>query len=292
MLYNTYIITTYQIIYVDSNSSDNSVQIAKDSNVEIIKITDAFTTASLGRYLGLKYSKYNNLLFIDSDMYLDKDWLNKSYEYFIKYGAIIGERYEKLYRDDKVIKEMPNFYNIKKVEISSNIGGFLMIQKDIIANINYTPIIRNEEEKDFYAKFYDKNKIYRIPISAYIHNNYNLSASRIKDYLLPYNKNGYIISFFSAMKNKYIKNYMQLQSKYIVSVLVSLLFYFSIVSGNLYGYGSLLFLFINGRKQLKGSIMTAIFFPYKFLMSIYFLKQKLTAKYIYQNREYEIEIKI
>ena len=94
------------------------------------------------------------------------------------------------------------------------------------------------------------------------------------------------------MKNKYIKNYMQLQSKYIVSVLVSLSFYFSIVSGNLYGYGSLLFLFINGRKQLKGSIMTAIFFPYKFLMSIYFLKQKLTAKYIYQNREYEIENKL
>ena len=145
---NSKYINSYEVIYIDSMSYDDSVDIAKSfNNVETIKIIDGYTSASFGRYLGKMYSKYKNLLFMDSDMYMDKDWFNASIEYYNQYGAIIGERYEKLYKNDAVVKEIPRFYNIKDVEIASNIGGFLMIKKEIIGNINYTPIIKNEEEK-------------------------------------------------------------------------------------------------------------------------------------------------
>ncbi|MGJ0298306.1 glycosyltransferase family 2 protein [Aliarcobacter cryaerophilus] len=291
-LVNSSFIREHEIIYIDSNSTDTSVQIAKKNDLEVIEIIDGYTTASLGRNLGKKYAKYENLVFIDSDMYLSIDWFNLSIEHYEKYGAIIGERYEKLYRDDKVIKEIPKFYDIKEIGIASNIGGFLMIKNELIKDINYTPIIKNEEEKDFYAKFYHKAKIYRVPVLAYIHNNYNLTSSRINDYLNPYTKNGYILSLINSIKKGYFRNYIKLQKKYLIAIVVSIIFYLSLVSVNIWGFGSLFLLLLNGKKQLKGSIMTTLFFPYKLIMSLFFLTKKIIAKYIYQNKEYELEIKL
>ena len=57
---NTKYIDSCDIIYIDSNSSDSSVDIAKAKKVETIEMIDGFTTASLGRYLGLKHSNHNN----------------------------------------------------------------------------------------------------------------------------------------------------------------------------------------------------------------------------------------
>jgi glycosyltransferase involved in cell wall biosynthesis len=290
---NTNIINKFEIIYVDSFSSDSSIDIAQKFQIKIISITNGFTSASLGRYLGKKYSQYENLIFIDSDMYLDENWFNDSLEYYKKYGAIIGERYEKMYKNNKVIKEIPKFYNIEKVKEAFSIGGFLMIRKEIVENINYTPSIKNEEEKDFYAKFYDKNRIYKIPVLAYIHNNYNLTQSRIKDYISPYTKNGYILSLFNSIKNNYFKSYIVLQRKYIISVSSSLLFYMSIFTTSyVWLFISLVLLPINGKKNIRGSLMTMLFFPYKFIMSLIFLNKNKVTKYIYKNNKYEVEIKI
>jgi len=289
---NSVCINKFEIIYVDSNSSDRSVHIANELKIITIEIVDGYTTASLGRYLGKKYAQYENLIFLDSDMFLDKYWFDKSLKSYEKYGAVIGERHEKLYKDDALVKEVPKFYNIKKVEVTLNIGGFLMIKKNIIEDINYTPIIRNEEEKDFYAKFYDQAKIYKIPVLAYIHNNSNLTNSRIKDYLDPYAKNGYILSLINSISKGYFKNYFILQRKYLISILVSSICYIVIISGSFLGVASLLILLFNGKKQLKGSLMTALFFPYKLIMSLIFLSKNRSTKYIYKNKVYVEAIRL
>ena len=285
---STGFISEYEIIYVDSNSTDESVNIAKKNGAEVIEIDSGYTTAALGRYLGKKYAKYENLLFLDSDMYLTENWFVDSKEYFDRYGAIIGERYEKLYKDDKVIKEIPKFYGIK----SSEVGGFLMIKKELVEDINYTSLIRDEEEKDFYAKFYDRTKIYRVPVTAYIHNNYNLTASRIKGYLNPYAKNGYILSMIKSIKDGYFRNYLSLQKKYLLCMVVSVVFYLLLVCGYMWAFVVLELLLLNGVKSFKGSLMTTLFFPYKFLTTLIFLNKKQKTKYIYHKKEYEMDIKL
>ena len=65
-----------EIIYVDSNSTDESVSIAKNANTRVISITSGQTTAALGRYLGIKYSRFDTLAFIDSDMIIDLNWFD------------------------------------------------------------------------------------------------------------------------------------------------------------------------------------------------------------------------
>lgn len=291
-LNNTEIIEEYEIIYVDSNSIDNSIELAKEAQIQIIEIIGGYTSASLGRYLGKQYSKYENLLFLDSDMDIDESWFIQSFDYYIRYKAIIGERYEKLYKNNSVLKEIPNFYGITKLEEASHIGGFLMIKKELIEKINYSPLLKDEEEKDFYAKFYDKTKIFRIPINAYIHNNYNLTASRIRGYFSIHSKNGYILSMIKSFKDGYFKNYLKIQKKYLLCISISVLFYISLVNGYWWSFFILIFLVFNGLKNIKGSLMTTLFFPYKFLTSIVVLLKNKTTIYRYKNEEYELEIKL
>ena len=109
-LNKTVIIQKYEIIYVDSNSIDNSIELAKEAEVQIIEIIGGYTSASLGRYLGKQYSKYENLLFLDGDMDIEESWFSESFDYYMRYKAIIGERHEKLYKNNNVLKEIPNFY--------------------------------------------------------------------------------------------------------------------------------------------------------------------------------------
>ena len=290
---NTKYIDKYEIIYIDSCSIDKSINISKELGINYLEISESFTSASLGRYLGIKYSKYDNILFMDADMELDSEWFNSSYNTYLEYKAITGERYEKLYKNNIIIKEIPNFYNIKHIEEGNNIGGCFMIDKKIIQNNNFSPILLEEEERDFYSKFYINNKIYKVPIQMFIHNNYNLSGKRFVEYFIPHKKIGYILSFFSSIKHGYSRGYVELQSMYMFSMLSSLIFYIGIFSSNFLLISiSIVVLVAFNRKQFKGSLMTMLFFPYKFLISLFYFKKNYTIKYKYLNKDYVEVVKI
>jgi glycosyltransferase involved in cell wall biosynthesis len=62
-------IKDYEIIYVDSDSSDDTIEKASRFPVSIIKITGN-PNAAVGRNIGFKYSKGEILFFIDGDMEL------------------------------------------------------------------------------------------------------------------------------------------------------------------------------------------------------------------------------
>lgn len=67
-----------QVIVVDGNSSDRTIEVAKDYEGKF----DLFvlrTWADIGhqKNVGVKNAKYNSILFIDADMILPKDTLNK-----------------------------------------------------------------------------------------------------------------------------------------------------------------------------------------------------------------------
>jgi len=272
-------VKNYEIIYVDSMSKDNSVKIAKDNVNHVISITEGYISASLGRYLGLKYSQYDDLLFVDSDMEIDINWFNGSYEYYQKYNALIGERYEVLYKKEKVVDIIPRFYRIDCISSTDRIGGFLMISKKIISSINYSPILLNEEEKDFYSKFYVKNKIFQVPILAYKHHNRNLAMSRILDYLSFNKKNGYIVSFINAILKGYLGGYVRLQHRYIISMITSLLFYYLLCTNPKLSPLPVFFLGVINLKAFKGSFFTMIFFPYKLISALYIFCKEKVYKY-------------
>jgi uncharacterized RDD family membrane protein YckC len=75
-------------------------------------------------------------------------------------------------------------------------------------------------------------------------------------------------------------------------MIVSSLFYILILTGNSFAVFSFFLLLTNGYKQIKGSIMTTIFFPYKLVMSIIVGTKVFHTTYFYKKKEYTMDIKI
>lgn len=70
-------VTSFEVLLVDSNSTDETVPVASDYDVSIHRITDDdLTTPAAGRYVGTQRARGERLLFVDGDVALtDGDWL-------------------------------------------------------------------------------------------------------------------------------------------------------------------------------------------------------------------------
>ena len=207
-----------------------------------------------------------------------------AYRYLQDYPAIIGERHEIIYKDNVIVSENPTFYNIKEIGPANRLGGFLVIKRSIFGDFNFTPRLINEEEGDFYSKFISKSKIYQIPVKAYEHHNRSITSNKLFDYLLPFKKNGYILSLFSSISNGYLVGYLTWQSNYILSIIVSVVFY--ILCFTLPRYSLLVFpiLLFNGVSRFRGSCLTALFFPYKLIMYLFVIHKRYKYTYIVDNK--------
>jgi len=123
----------YEVIYVDSNSSDNSIEIAKSfKKIKIFKITDVYN-AAIGRNIGAKESNGDVLFFIDGDMeimpdflplvYSEKEGLNND---FVS-GNWMNYYYDK---DNNFISKFP-YLNIDVDTIEKVTGGLFLIKSSI-----------------------------------------------------------------------------------------------------------------------------------------------------------------
>jgi GT2 family glycosyltransferase len=84
----------YEVIVVDSNSSDRTVTIAKEFNIEVLEIDNKKSTVSASRNLGAKRAKGKILAFLDADCIVSEDWLNNSLKHFKNSEAsLVGYKY-------------------------------------------------------------------------------------------------------------------------------------------------------------------------------------------------------
>ncbi|HHU17892.1 MAG TPA: glycosyltransferase [Clostridiales bacterium] len=63
-------ISNYEVVYVDSKSTDNSIDIARKYDVNTILLVTGECNAAIGRNIGARNAKGNILFFIDGDMEL------------------------------------------------------------------------------------------------------------------------------------------------------------------------------------------------------------------------------
>lgn len=271
-------IKQYELIYVDSCSKDSSISIAKKYKCQIIEITKGFTSAALGRNLGKQQADFDYLLFLDSDMELYPDWLSYAIPYLIQYQAITGERHELIYHGNQLIKDIPKFNKITKIQPLRYPGGFLMIAKKIADSAYFHPLCRTEEEGDFYAQIKDKCTIMELPQPAFKHHNYKNIFDRFKHHLLPFHSIEYLYSLTNSIKKGYFKGFVKVQGRFIINIIASIIFYIGIFSFNpLWIVIWFLLLLTNGWHIIKGSIMISILFPYKLLMALIFYSNTYTS---------------
>ncbi|MDB3990753.1 glycosyltransferase [Gammaproteobacteria bacterium] len=140
------------IIFVDSNSTDNSVSVAKKFGIpKILSIESDYYSASLGRVVGAKYATTEYIQFLDGDMKLEEGWLDaamRKMESNKKIAIVHG--FKKEFKTDE--------YNYKirsdsKDWQSDYLQGAYLIKRDVYENAGgLDPNFPGEEERDFYVR--------------------------------------------------------------------------------------------------------------------------------------------
>ena len=140
------------IIFVDSDSSDNSIEIAKEYKIKtILKVKSNYGTPALSRSVGAKKVKTKYIHFVDGDMEIEESWPQKAIDRLEsnnKIAAVHG--YKKVYtKNDK------DFYILSdsKDWQADYLQGAFLIDRSIY-NIagGLDGRLFGEEERDLYVR--------------------------------------------------------------------------------------------------------------------------------------------
>jgi len=125
----------YEIIYVDSNSTDDSIERAKQfSEVKIYLLTTIYN-AAIARNMGVLQAKGNTLFFIDGDMEILPEFLPLVYTENdgLKYPFVSGQLKNFNYDENDLFIDNSWQYNgvLKRDKYYSTTGGIFLIKREI-----------------------------------------------------------------------------------------------------------------------------------------------------------------
>lgn len=145
----------FEIILVNDGSTDNSrMKIEKYSNINNVVIIDQKNSGlSSARNVGLKIAKGKYIMFIDSDDYIEEDFINRLYNYVDK------NMLDVVFSGYKVLNSDGN-KNIYKCVYKNNI---ILKGEQAKKNLIREKTFRSEVWDDIYKKsFLEKNNLYYI----------------------------------------------------------------------------------------------------------------------------------
>lgn len=103
--------TRKEVIYVDSNSTDQSVQIASNFPITIIRLTAEPQSPGLARNEGFKAARGEMVHFIDGDMILEPRWLRRAVkESNREEVACVAGRIRELNRTNSLFNKLLDFH--------------------------------------------------------------------------------------------------------------------------------------------------------------------------------------
>jgi len=163
------------IVYVDSSSTDNSVQIAESFDCDILKLDESFPL-SAGRarnegfyHLITHYPETEFVQFVDGDCVVDKDWINtaiKKLKSENRIAAVLGHQTEKN-PDKNIYKKLFSIEWYSPPGELSDFGNFIgnhMIKAEVFIDVNgFNPNVIAGEDSELAVRLYIKGyRIYKI----------------------------------------------------------------------------------------------------------------------------------
>jgi len=168
-------ITEYEIIYVDSASIDNSVDLVRTyKNVKIFQITGCCNPA-IGRNIGASETNADILFFIDADMEISPGFLAHvlTAEKKLTYDFVSGQ-FENYYYDSKGNFQYKELYhkNLKEKEVYQvTTGGLFLINRSLWESVNgFRTKFKTGEDLDLGLRLAMKGiKLQRKPVLMAVH---------------------------------------------------------------------------------------------------------------------------
>ena len=129
-------IINYEVIFIDSQSSDKTLSIAKKFNKINIYQIEGKPNAAIARNLGFTKSKGQYVFFIDGDMKILPKTLSKLFneDEGLKYPFISGDFIDCFNNNGKNIQK--KYYNLKKNVFQNKVGGLFILERNLWEKVN------------------------------------------------------------------------------------------------------------------------------------------------------------
>ena len=127
-------VLAHEVVYVDSCSTDQSLQTAKALGARCFLLAERKTTAGLGRFVGAKEARGEYLLFLDGDMQLQPGFAEKALMAIAAkgYDGVCGIREDVYLRGGEVVGRNENYFGCTQERIAPEFGGALMITREAL----------------------------------------------------------------------------------------------------------------------------------------------------------------
>jgi glycosyltransferase involved in cell wall biosynthesis len=143
-----------EIVLVDSASVDNTVEVARNYPINIIRLQpDQRLTAAAGRYVGYQKTSGDLILFLDGDMELCKGWVDRAIAVFQSgpdIAAVTGQLIN-LPTSTGLLdapSSEPSHYGNSVTEVSHG-GGAAMYRRSVLKQVGtFNPYIYSDEEPE------------------------------------------------------------------------------------------------------------------------------------------------
>ncbi len=171
------------IVYVDSGSTDQSVEIARSINVDVVELDPAMPfSAARARNEGFAYLLKHNpaiefVQFIDGDCMLSKNWLevasNSLYTH-ANYGAVLGHLRE-LHPEASIYNRLCELEwrssAVGDLTQSAGLGGISMIRASVFNQLGgFNPKVIAGEEPEFAVRIAQANfKVIKLDHAMAVH---------------------------------------------------------------------------------------------------------------------------
>ncbi|AZQ61546.1 glycosyltransferase family 2 protein [Flammeovirga pectinis] len=121
----------YEIIYVDSKSKDNSLEICNSNNIKTYKITGD-CNAAIARNIGALESKGNILCFLDADMEIEVDFIDSILNNNKLIHPFVSGQLKNLFYDENwnYLSEDYLHKNLNKDSYQYTTGGYFIINRE------------------------------------------------------------------------------------------------------------------------------------------------------------------
>ena len=148
---------SYELIFVDSASTDRTVEIVRRFDARIITIPAVGPLRpSVGRYIGYRYVKGKWILFLDGDSVLDASWVEAAERAFssdASLGGLSGERENAQLAPDGSTILNKRVYPLLEYESADQLDGPAAYRKDVFAiSGGFNPFFYGTEEAELGAR--------------------------------------------------------------------------------------------------------------------------------------------
>ena len=164
---------SYELIYVDSHSTDDSLAIARAHGARCFLPETADTTAGLGRYVGTQAAHGEYLLFLDGDMQLQPGFVERAMLRVAAGGrdGVCGIRTDHYMKDGQVVSVCENYFGCTQERVAPEFGGAIFLTAEAMARCGgwATDTIACEEA-ELHARLLDAGcTIIELPVPMIIH---------------------------------------------------------------------------------------------------------------------------